>query len=122
MPGTGTKVALELKRGDVVVSVVSGDYGKPRPAVIVQADLFNPTHASITICPLTSHFVDAPLFRIPVEPGSGTGIRVLSHLMIDKVMSVPRERIGKKIGRVPGPVLRQIDEALRLWLDIRNQV
>jgi mRNA interferase MazF len=110
----------DLKRGDIVVGVASRDYGKPRPGVVVQSDLFNETHASITLCPITSHLVDAPLFRIPVEPGAGTGLRTGSQVMVDKMMSVPRERIGKKTGRLPPSVLRLVDEALTLWLGVRR--
>jgi mRNA interferase MazF len=110
---------LELKRGDVVVGVASRDYGKPRPAVVVQSDLFNETHASITLCPITSYLIDAPLFRIPVEPGGGTGLRTASQVMVDKVVSVPRERIARKAGHLPLGVLRLVDEALGLWLGIR---
>jgi mRNA interferase MazF len=103
----------------VVVGVASRDNGKPGPAVVVQSDLFNETHASVTLCPITSHLVDAPLFRIPVEPGAGTGLRAASQLMVDKVLSVPRERIAKKTGHLPRAVLRLVDEALGLWLRIR---
>jgi mRNA interferase MazF len=111
---------LDLKRGDVVVGVASRDYGKPRPAVVVQSDFFNETHASITLCPVTSHLVDTPLFRIPVGPGAGTGLKAASQVMVDKVMSVPRERIAKKTGRLPVGALHLVDEALRLWLGIRR--
>jgi len=61
-----------LKRGDLVVVALPGDYGKPRPALIVQADLFNETHASVTVVPVTSTIVDAPLFRLTVEPSPAT--------------------------------------------------
>ena len=111
---------LDLKRGDVVVGVASRGYGKPRPAVVVQSDFFNETHASVTLCPVTSHLVDAPLFRIPVEPGAGTGLRIASQVMVDKVMIVPRERIAKKAGRLPLAALQLVDDALRLWLGIRR--
>jgi mRNA interferase MazF len=80
---------LDLKRGDVVVGVASRDCGKPRPAVVVQGDFFNETHASITLCPITSHLIDAPLFRISVEPGAGSGLKTQSQVMVDKIMSVP---------------------------------
>jgi mRNA interferase MazF len=66
--------------GDVVAGVVSRDYGKPRPAVVVQSDYFNETHASVTVCPITSHLIDdAPLFRMAVEPGGGTGLKASSQ-------------------------------------------
>ncbi|MDX8409270.1 MAG: type II toxin-antitoxin system PemK/MazF family toxin [Mariprofundales bacterium] len=64
-----------MKRGDVVVCALAGDYGKPRPAVVVQSDLFNPTHASIVVCPITSHLVEAPLFRINIPANSKTGLK-----------------------------------------------
>jgi mRNA interferase MazF len=111
---------LDLKRGDVVVGVSSRDYGKPGPAVVVQSDFFNETHASITLCPVTSHLIDAPLFRIPVGPGATTGLKMASQVMVDKVISVPRERVEKKAGRLPVEVLRLVDEALKLWLGVRR--
>ncbi len=101
------------------MGVASRDYGEPRPAVVVQSDFFNETHASITLCPVTSHLVDAPLFRIPVGPGAGTALRTASQVMVDQVMSVPRDRIAKKTGRLPAAALQLVDDALRLWLGIR---
>jgi mRNA interferase MazF len=62
-----------VRRGSIVVVAAKGPYtGKPRPALVVQSDLFNPTHSSVTICPITSDCVDAPLFRIPLPPGERT--------------------------------------------------
>ena len=84
-----------MKRGDVVVVALPGDYGKPRPALIIQSDLFNETHASITVVPVTSTIVDAPLLRLTVEPSRGNGLRSLSQLMIDKVTTVSRTRITR---------------------------
>ena len=111
---------MDLKRGDIVVGAASRDYGKPRPAVVVQNDFFNETHASITLCPITSHLIDAPLFRIPVGPGVGTGLKTASQVMVDKVMTVPQERVAKKAGRLPAAALELLDDALRLWLGIRR--
>jgi mRNA interferase MazF len=64
----------QLKRGDVVVVALAGDYGKPRPALVVQSDLFNETHASVTVVPVTSTLVDAPIFRLTVEPSPANGL------------------------------------------------
>jgi mRNA interferase MazF len=84
-----------LKRSAVVVVAARGAYiGKPRPALVVQSDLFNPTHASVTICPITSDCVDAPLFRLTLPPGSRTGLKKVSQAMLDKIVSVPRAAIG----------------------------
>ena len=75
---------MELVRGDIVICAAPGDYGKPGPAVIVQSDLFNATHSSIVICLITSHLEDAPLFRIPVPPGTMTGLKVPSKVMLTR--------------------------------------
>jgi len=93
-----TNEKIDFKRGDVVLCVLSGDYGKPRPAVIVQSNLFNPTHASVTVCPLTTHLVDAPIFRLPIEPIESNGLKSLSHIMVDKISTLKIEKIGKKLG------------------------
>ncbi len=108
-----------MKRGDVVVVAVRGGYaGKPRPALIVQSDLFNPTHASVTLCLITSELREAPLFRVRVERLPGTGLRRPSQVMVDKVFSAPRDNIGAPIGAVDPSTLQQVDEALRLWLQL----
>jgi len=109
-----------MKRGDVVISSAPGDYGKPRPALVVQSDLFNPTHASIVICPITTHLVDAPLFRLLLEPSAANGLKAESQIMVDKVMAVRRERIGKRIGAVTSDELARVDVALRTWLDLES--
>jgi mRNA interferase MazF len=106
-----------VKRGTIVVVAAKGAYtGKPRPALVVQSDLFNPTHSSVTICPITSDCVDAPLFRIPLPPGERTGLRVTSQIMVDKIVSVPRSTITYQLGRCDEPELRAAEEALCRWL------
>ncbi len=107
-----------MNRGDVVVSAAPGDYGKPRPSVVVQSDLFNPTHASVVICPITSHLMEAPLFRLTIRPAPENGLKLESQIMIDKVMALKRERIGKRIGRLSTAEMAQVERALRLWLDL----
>lgn len=107
-----------VKRGDVVVVAVPGDYGKPRPALVVQADAFNETHASVTLVPVTSTLVDAPLFRLTVEPSPANGLRALSQIMIDKVTTVRRARIAKTIGHVEDDTLLRVSRALALWVGI----
>ena len=109
---------MEIARGDIVVAALPGDYGKGRPALIVQADAFNATHASIVVCPITSHLVDAPLFRIALHPSLENGLEALSEVMIDKMMAVKRERIAKVIGRLDTRILRGVDRALRSWLQV----
>ena len=107
---------MEVTRGDVVIAVVTGDYGKPRPVVVVQSDLFNPTHPSIVVCPITSHFVESPLFRLTVSPDPSNGLRTESQIMIDKLTALRADRIRKRIGTLRPSELRDLDRALRVWL------
>lgn len=107
---------MEIIRGDVVLCVAPGDYGKPRPAVVVQADLFNPTHASILVLPITSHRIDTPLFRVPVSATKKNGLRVKSEVMVDKVTALRRDRIRKQIGRLSDRDTKQCETALRTML------
>jgi mRNA interferase MazF len=107
-----------LKRGDLVVVAIPGDDGKPRPALIVQADLFNETHPSVTVVPVTSTLVDAALFRLIAEPTPSNGLRTLSQLMVDKVTTVPRARIAQTIGRLEDDLLVRVGRALVLWLGV----
>jgi mRNA interferase MazF len=106
-----------VKRGDVVVVALQGDYGKPRPALVVQSDLFD-GHPSISIAPITSTIVDAPLFRVTLEPSATTGLRAVSQVMVDKLTTVRRDRLARTIGRVPDDVLSRVNRALMLWLGI----
>jgi mRNA interferase MazF len=106
-----------MTRGAIVVMAAPGAYpGKPRPAVVVQSDLFNSTHSSITVCPITSDCIDAQLFRVDLPPGVRSGLSVPSQVMVDKVASVPRRAIARIIGQCDVPHLDAIDEALRGWL------
>ena len=109
---------LEVKRGDVVVSSSPANFGKPRPALVVQSDLFNPTHASIVICPITSHLVDAPLFRLLISPTRENGLKVESQIMVDKITAVRCDHIGKKIGKINESEVASVDRALASWLEL----
>jgi mRNA interferase MazF len=108
---------LAVKRGAIVVVAARGAYtGKPRPALVVQSDQFNPTHSSVTICPMTTDCVDAPLFRLTVPPGSRTGLKKVTQVMIDKIVSIPRVAIREEIGECDTRELEVVDEGLRRWL------
>jgi mRNA interferase MazF len=111
---------MEITRGDVVICVAPGDYGKPRPAVVVQSNLFNPTHQSLVVCPVTSELVDAPLFRIAVQPSAGNGLRKPSQVMVDKVIALRRDRIKRRAGTLGVGELARVDVALRLWLALSD--
>ena len=106
-----------MTRGAIVVMAARGAYtSKPRPAVVVQANQFNPTHASVTVCPITSECENAPLFRITLLPGDRSGLSAVSQVMVDKVVSIPRAAIGRQIGICDPAYLDAIDNALRGWL------
>ena len=107
-----------MKRGDVVICAAPGDYGKPRPAVVVQSDLFSGTHSSVVVCLITSHLEDAPLFRIPMRAGKATGLERESQVMVDKVIAIPRSKITGRAGVPSAGALKDIDHALRLWLKL----
>ncbi len=106
-----------MRRGDLVTVAVSGDYGKPRPALVVQADAFS-EHPSIVVLPLTSELHDTPLFRVTVSAGKSTGLRMRSQIMVDKATAVPRTKLGDKIGRVDRSTMDSVDEALREFLGL----
>jgi mRNA interferase MazF len=104
-----------MRRGDLVTIALPGDYGKPRPALVIQSDLFD-QHPSVTILPVTSELRETPLFRIQVEPEATNGLRKSSQVMVDKAQTVPREKIGGTIGRLDDESLLAIDRALAVFL------
>jgi len=107
-----------VKRGDVVLVAMQGDYGKPRPALVIQSDLFNDTHASIAVAPVTTTIVDAPLFRLTVDPTPSNGLRSVSQIMVDKVVAVRRDRIRKAVGRLDDATMMRVNRAIGLWFGL----
>ena len=91
-----------------------GDYGKPRPALVIQSDLFN-AHPSVSILPVTGELRDAPLFRIVVEPSDSNGLRKTSQVMVDKIQTVARSKVGKTIGRLEQETLVAVKRALAVF-------
>jgi mRNA interferase MazF len=106
-----------MKRGEVWTVSASGFAGKPRPAVIVQNDAFNAT-ASVTICVVTTDETDAPLFRLLMEPSETNGLRESSRLMVDKVVTVGRDKLGRQIGRLDDEDIARLDRALMVFLGL----
>ena len=109
-----------MRRGDVVTVAAAGDYGKPRPAVIIQTNAFPESHASVVVCQLTSELVDAPDFRITIDPGSENGLRFTSQVMADKPVTIRRERIGRKIGRLGDRDMARLNAALAFVLGLAD--
>lgn len=107
-----------MRRGDLHIAAARGAYsGKPRPVVIVQDDRFDST-ASVTVCPLTTAQVDAPLVRINVDPTDSTGISVPSQIMVDKVTTMPRTNVRERVGRLCDADLVRLDRALLVFLGL----
>lgn len=109
-----------MRRGDVVTVAAAGDYGKPRPAIIVQTDAFPETHASVVVCQLTSELADAPDFRISIQPSAENGLRALSQVMSDKPVTIRRERIGQTIGYLAAADMARLNVALALVMGLAD--
>ena len=107
-----------MKRGEVwIVAAGPGYAGKPRPAVILQDDAFDAT-GSITICPFTTHAVDAPLVRLPVEPSDQNGLRVPSQLMVDKITTVSKTKCETRVGRLSDKDMVRVNRAILVFLGL----
>lgn len=106
-----------MNRGEVWTAIGSGHAGKPRPIVIVQDDRFDAT-ASVTVALLTTDRTDLPLFRLPIEPSALNGLREPSAVMADKVMTIRRDNLGERIGRLGDDDMVRLDRALVVFLGI----
>jgi len=113
-------MGILIKRGDIILCNLSGDYGKTRPAVVVQSDIFNPTHASIVVCPITSFLIDSPLFRLEIPPDKKSGLLKKSQIMVDKIIAIKRDKICKKVGVISNKEQDHLDNAIKLWLNIET--
>ena len=114
-PGSDGNPAV--KRGDLVTVALPGDFGKPRPALVIQSDLFA-DHATVTVLPVTTAATEAPLFRLPVDPSPQTGLREPSFVMVDKAMSIRSEKLGAAFGRLADADMIRVNRALALFLGI----
>ena len=107
-----------MKRGEIWTVAVGKHYaGKARPVVIVQDDSFAAT-ASVTICAFTTDETNAPLFRLPVAPNERNGLRAPCRLMVDKVTTVPKSKIGKRVGRLDDEDVLRLNQALLVFLGL----
>lgn len=104
-----------MRRGDLITVALHGDYGKPRPALVIQSDLFD-EHPSVTVLPVTSDLRDAPIFRVALEPGENNGLEKLSQVMVDKAMTISREKAGEPFGRMSDSEMLAVTRALAVFL------
>jgi mRNA interferase MazF len=107
-----------VRRGDIwTVAGGKGYAGKPRPAVIVQDDSFDVTD-SITLCAFTTDETEAPLFRLPVEPNARNGLRTTCRLMVDKITTVPKSKVGARVGRLDDEDILRLNQAIIVFLGL----
>jgi mRNA interferase MazF len=106
-----------MKRGDFVTIALQGDFGKPRPALIVQSDLFG-AHPTLTVLLVSSALVEAPLLRVSVEPDETNGLRAASQIMVDKAVTVMRNKIGPSFGSLDPEQMLEVERRLALFLGI----
>ena len=106
-----------MMRGDFVTVALQGDIGKPRPALVIQSDRFD-EQATVTILPVTGTLITAPLFRITVRPSTANGLQKPSQVMVDKAMTVKRDKLGQSIGRIEADAMVDIERSLAVFLGI----
>jgi mRNA interferase MazF len=106
-----------MRRGDLVSVAIQGDFGKPRPALVIQSDPYD-GHATVTVLPVTSTLVAAPLFRITLQPSSENGLHKRSQVMSDKAMTVKRDKVGPIFGRIDADSMVEVERCLAVFLGI----
>lgn len=106
-----------MKRGDFVTIAVQGDFGKPRPALVVQANHFDAL-ATVTVLPVNSTLIEAPLMRITVEPDARNGLSKTSQVMADKLVTVKRDKVGPAFGTASDEIMGAVNRALTVFLGI----
>jgi mRNA interferase MazF len=107
-----------MRRGEIWTVAGGKDYaGKPRPAVVVQDDSFDSTR-SVTICTFTTDPTEAPLFRILVEPNEQNGLRASSRLMVDKLTTVPKDKLGDRVGQLADEDVLRLNQAMLVFLGL----
>ena len=104
-------------RGDLVTIAMQGDFGKPRPALVIQANPFS-EHATATVLPITSTLVTAPLLRVTIQPSAENGLQNPSQVMVDKTMTVKRDKLGPAFGRIDAEAMAEIERCLAVFLGI----
>jgi mRNA interferase MazF len=106
-----------MRRGDLVTVALSGDFGKPRPALVIQSDLFGDT-ATLTVLVLSGTLLDTALLRLPVALTADNGLRHPSQIQIDKIMTLRRDKIGAVIGRLDDETMLAVTRSLAVFLGI----
>lgn len=109
-----------MRRGDLVTVALQGEHGKPRPALVIQSDLFAELTSTVTVILLTSTALDVPLIRVPVEPSEGNGLHRRSYVMVDQIFSAGTRRIGPVFGHLDDADMVAVNRALALFTGIAS--
>lgn len=108
-----------MRRGDLVTVSAPGDYGKPRPAVVVQSDWLDGTD-SVLVCLVTGTLRDAPIFRLTIEPSPENGLKLTSQIMVDQILTLPRDTCGAPIGHLAPASVMALGQMLSVVLGIAD--
>lgn len=108
-----------MKRGDIVTVAAAGDYGKPRPAVVIQSDWLKATD-SVLVALMTSALADAPIYRLTLEPDETNGLRVTTQIMVDKIVAVPRAKCGKAVGKLDAKTRIALDHMVSVVVGLAD--
>ncbi len=106
-----------MRRGDLVTIAIQGDFGKPRPALVIQSDQYG-EHATVIVLPVASTLVAAPLFRITLLPSAENGLNKRSQVMADKAVTVKRDKVGPTFGRIDADAMVEVERCLAVFLGI----
>jgi mRNA interferase MazF len=106
-----------MMRGDLVTIVMQGDFGQPRPALVIQSDQFK-ENGTVTVLLVTSTLIAAPLMRITVQPNASNGLQQASQVMLDKAMTVRRDKVGQIFGRINADLMIEIERCMAVFLGI----
>lgn len=107
-----------MRRGDIVTMAAPGDYGKPRPAVLIQSDLLNTDAQSVIVALMTSHLLDAPLLRLTVLPAADNGLKAASQVQVNRLLSLPTSRVGDVIGRLSDNQISELNRLLAVVIGL----
>jgi mRNA interferase MazF len=107
-----------MKRGNVVTVAMRGNFGKPRPALVLQSDVFSDIHATVTVALISSNPIQAPIFRLDIDPDESNGLTKPSQVQIDKIQSIRIEKIGAIIGELSDVMMVRVNRAMALWLGL----
>ena len=109
-----------MRRGDLITVALQGEHGRPRPALVIQSDLFAQLTSTVTVALLTSTALDVPLIRVPLEPSETNGLRTRSYVMIDQIFSARTRRVGRVFGRLSDTDLLAVNRALALFIGVAS--